>query len=113
MPTYRIEVAYTPERASDLALRPQNRLLAVQDVAERLGGKVIGGWIEFGDYNVMIILEMLNFVDIAAITMAFYAGGAVRAINVTPLLTIEEMFNANKRVSETGYKPPKLQKKKK
>jgi len=106
MPLYCIQVGYTPERVAELVRRPQDRLLTVKGVAEKLGGKVIGGWIQLSEYDVMIIIEMTDIIDAAAMSMAFYAGGAIKAIKTTPLLTIDEAMQATQRAAKTGYAPP-------
>jgi len=39
-------------------------------------------------------------------SMAFYGGGAIKAIKTTPLLTIDEAMQATQRAAKTGYSPP-------
>ena len=106
MPLYCIQVSYTQERVAELLRRPQDRLVTVKGVAEKLGGKVIGGWIQLSEYDVMIIVELTDVIDAAAMSMAFYAGGAIKAIKTTPLLTIDEALQATQRAAKTGYTPP-------
>ena len=43
--------------------RPQDRFVAVKAVAEKLGGRLIGGWIELTDYDVLLILGFLWRID--------------------------------------------------
>ena len=71
---------------------------------ERLGGKIESAWFAFGEYDVVLILQMPDNVNAAAMAMAFAAGGACKAIKTTPLLTIAEGVEAMKKASTTGYR---------
>ncbi len=45
-------------------------------------------------------------VEAAAFSLAAAAGGAVRTIKTTPLLTVAEGVEAMKKASKSGYKAP-------
>lgn len=104
MPHYLIEVAYTPEAWTMLTKNPQDRIEAIKPAVEKLGGKVQNGWFSFGEYDVVIVLDMPDNVTAAAIAMAFAAGGALKTVKTTPLLTSEEAMEAMKKGAESGYK---------
>ena len=69
------------------------------------GGRVIGGGFCFGDYDVVLLASFPNNASAAAAAMAFGAGGTVRAVKTTPLLSSEEAVEAMTKGSQTGYKP--------
>ena len=46
-------------------------------------------------------------VEAAAFSLAATAGGAVKSIKTTPLLTMEEGMEAMKKAASSGYQPPK------
>jgi hypothetical protein len=50
---------------------------------------------------------MPDNVSAAAFSLAASAGGGVRAIKTTPLLSTEEGVEAMKKAATAGYKPPK------
>jgi uncharacterized protein with GYD domain len=104
MPSYLQQVSYTQEAWSALVSNPQNRIEAVRPAIEKLGGKIVSAYFSFGEYDVVTITEFQNIVDAAAIAMAFAAGGSVRAVKTTPLLTTSEALEALKKASATGYK---------
>jgi len=54
-----------------------------------------------------LIVDMPSNVNAMALSMAFSAGGAVKKVHTTPLLTAEESVEAMKKASTAGYKPPK------
>ncbi len=104
--TYLLQVAYTPEAWASLVAQPQNRLDAVRPAVEKLGGKILQGWFAFGDYDLIAILEMPTNVEAAAFSLAASAGGAIRSIKTTPLLSTTEGIEALKKAGTSGYKAP-------
>ena len=53
-------------------------------------------------------MEAPDNVTAAALSLAFSSGGAVKAIKVTPLMTIDEGIDATRRGAEVAavYRPP-------
>src|ERR687884_16047 len=102
MPYYLQQVAYSIEGWNALVKKPQNRIEAVRPVIERLGGKVENAWLTFGDYDVVLIVQMPTNVDVTAVAMAFAAGGACKSVKTTPLLTIDEGVEAMKKAAGCG-----------
>jgi uncharacterized protein with GYD domain len=107
MASYLIQVAYTPECWSALLKNPQDRFEAIRGPIEKLGGRLDRdrGWFSFGDYDVVAVLEMPNNVSAAALSLAFSAGGACRAVKTTPLLSVAEGLEAARQAASCGYKP--------
>ena len=106
MPTYMLQAAYTSDAWAAQVKNPQNRIEAIRPLIEGLGGKIVGAWNSFGDYDIVIILEMPDNTAIAAASIAASAGGDIKAINTTPLMTIEEGLEAMKKAGVAGYRPP-------
>ncbi|HLB03895.1 MAG TPA: GYD domain-containing protein [Gaiellaceae bacterium] len=106
MAHYLAQVAYTPEAWASMVKNPQDRLAAVTPVIERLGGKLVSGWLAFGDYDIVAICDMPDNVSAAAFSMAASAGGSVKAFKTTPLLSIGEAVDAMRKAGGAGYAPP-------
>jgi uncharacterized protein with GYD domain len=104
MPRYLQQVAYTPEGWAALIKNPQNRIEVVRPVIERLGGKIETAWFAFGEYDIVVILDMPDNVSAAAIAMAFAAGGTCKAVKTTPLLSTSEAVEAMKKAATSGYR---------
>jgi len=100
-----IQAAYTPEGWAALVKTPQNRVEAIRPSIEKLGGKIEGAWFTFGDYDIVVVVQMPDNVSAAGIAMAFAAGGACKSVKTTPLLTVEEGVKAMKKAGKTGYRP--------
>ena len=106
MPSYLLEIAYSPEAWSSLVRNPQDRLEAVRPVIEGLGGSIKAAYFAFGDYDVVLIADYPDNVSAAAFSMAVAGGGAVKAFRTRPLLTIEEGLQAMRKAGGAGYAPP-------
>ena len=107
MAYYLLQVAYTPEAWANIVSNPHNRIDTVRPVVEKMGGKIENGWLAFGDYDLVAIVQMPRNVEAAAFSLAAAAGGAVKSIKTTPLLTMEEGMEAMKKAAASGYLPPK------
>ena len=105
MPHYLIQVAYSIEGWKALVKTPQNRVEAVRPAIEKLGGKIESAWYTFGDYDVVLIVQMPSNVDAGAIAIAFAAGGACKSVKTTPLLTIDEAIEAMNKAAGSEYHP--------
>src|SRR5271166_5034144 len=105
MPYYLQQVSHSIEGWNALIKKPQDRIEAVvRPVVEKLGGKVENAWFTFGDYDVVLIVQMPTNVDVTAIAIAFAAGGACKSVRTTPLLTIDEAVEAMKKAAGCGYR---------
>ena len=105
MPQYLVQVSYTAETVATLVANPQDRIAVVAKAVKKLGGKVIDGWLSFGEYDAVVITQLPDNVAAAAFSMAIGAGGACKSIRTTPLLSVAEGMSAMKAASTTGYKP--------
>ena len=105
MATYMFQVAYSSAALSALIKHPQDRAEAVRKPIEKLGGKVIGFWLSFGEFDTVGIVEMPDHVSAAAFALAVAAGGSVKAQRTTPLLSAEDGQAALKKAAASGYKP--------
>jgi uncharacterized protein with GYD domain len=105
MASYLVQVSYTSEALSALIAKPQDRTGHVGKVIEKLGGKSVGSWLAFGDYDLVMIIEMPNNVNAAALALAAAAGGSCKTVKTTPLLTIGQGLSALRKAGTSGYKP--------
>jgi uncharacterized protein with GYD domain len=103
---YALQTAYAPIGWAALLKDPQNRMEAVKPVVQRLGGRVVDGWLTFGDYDVLVICQLPDNVSATALSMAISAGGAVKSVKTTPLVTFDEGLEALKKAKDAGYAPP-------
>ncbi|MBI3681557.1 MAG: GYD domain-containing protein [Acidobacteria bacterium] len=106
MATFLLQAAYTSEAWSAMVKNPQDRRSAIDKTLNNLGGKMLHTFLSFGDYDIVSIVDLPNNVSAAAFSLAASAGGAVKSIKTTPLLTYEEGMEAMRKAAQSGYQPP-------
>lgn len=99
MPFYLTQFSYTPETWAKLIKNPEDRRVAAQQYIELVGGKLHGFWYVFGDHDAYNLWEAPDNVSMAATAIAISAGGALRSLHTTPLLTVEETIAALRKAS--------------
>ena len=103
MPLYMYQGAYTPESWAAQIKNPQNRVETVgKKVCEAAGGKLVGAWLCFGDYDFVIIADVPNNESMAAVALAAGAGGAIKASKTTVLMTATDGVGALKKAQEVA-----------
>jgi uncharacterized protein with GYD domain len=107
MAFYLIQASYGTPATAAMIKNPQDRAAAVRPMIERMGGKLHGLWLAFGEYDVVAISEVPDNVSAAALSMAIGASGAMSAYRTTPLLTPAEATEAMKKAGSAGYQAPK------
>jgi len=108
MPLFMYQAAYTPESWAAQVKNPQDRIeRAARPACEAVGGKLVGGWLCFGEYDIVVICDVPNIESMAGIAMAVAAGGATKASKTTPLLTGAQGIEALKKADTVAktYKP--------
>src|SRR5260221_6895410 len=98
MPLYMYQAAYTPESWAAQLKNPQNRVETVgRQVCEAVGGKLVGGWLCFGEYDLVLVADVPNNESMSAIALAIGAAGAIKASKTTALMTGTEGVGALKK----------------
>jgi len=100
------QVSFTAEAWSKMVKEPQNREAAIRPVIEKLGGKLVGYWFAFGESDAVVIVQLPDSVSAAAASLAATAGGAVKSLKTTVLMSVEEGMQAMKKAQGAGFRPP-------
>ena len=106
MPLYLSKFSYTPETWARLIEKPEDRRKAAQSYIETVGGKLHGFWYAFGTYDGYNLWEAPDNVSMAAVALAIGGGGALRSIETTVLLTVEETMEALGKAAKVRYRAP-------
>ena len=106
MAHYMFQLAYTSEAWAAQIRDPRSFMERATPLIEALGGKVESAYYAFGDYDVILIAEMPDDVSMAAAALAVAAGGAVKTMKTTTLMTPEEGVEAMRKAGSLGYRPP-------
>jgi uncharacterized protein with GYD domain len=108
MALYMYQVAYTPESWAAQLKNPQNRADSVgRATCEAVGGKLVGSWYCFGEYDLVIVADVPDNVSMTAIALGIAAGGAVKAAKTTVLMSGADAVASMKKAEAITsiYKP--------
>ena len=89
-----------------LLAQPEDRSAAAREVAESLGGKLLGFWYAFGEFDGVFLMEAPDNASAAALAMAVGAGGALSEVETTVLLDMDEAQDAMRKAAAATYRPP-------
>ncbi len=106
MPLYLGRFSYTTDAMKALLNQPQDRSAAARDVAESLGGKLLGFWFAFGAFDGVFLMEAPDNASAAALAMAVGASGALSEVETTVLLDMDEAQDAMRKAAAATYRPP-------
>jgi uncharacterized protein with GYD domain len=86
--------------------KPEDRLVVVEEqLRQFLGVTFLAGGYTFGEHDLAVIMQAEDDATMAAVVLAFLAGGAVKSSRTTPLLTGAQWITALKTASRANYKP--------
>lgn len=105
MAFYMIQAAYNTDGWKGLLAHPQDRMDAIKPALEQLDGTVVAGWLAFGEYDIVAIVELPTNVSAAAFSMAVSAGGTIKAFQTTPLMSMDDAVSAMELAAESAYAP--------
>jgi uncharacterized protein with GYD domain len=106
MPLYLSRFSYTPETWARLIRSPEDRGDAARAYIEAVGGELRGFWYAFGENDGYTLWEAPDNVSMTAVALALSGGGALRSIETTVLLTVDETLDALRMVERIPYRPP-------
>jgi uncharacterized protein with GYD domain len=106
MPLYLGRFSYTADAMRALLNQPEDRSAAAREVAQTLGGKLLGFWYAFGEFDGVFLMEAPDNASAAALAMAVGAGGALSQVETTVLLDMDEAQDAMRKAAAATYRPP-------
>ena len=106
MAMYLTRFSYTPETWARMIEKPEDRRNAARTYIESVGGKLHGFWYAFGEGDGWNLWEAPDNVSMAAVALAIGSGGALRSMETTVLLSVEETMEALGKAKSVRYRPP-------
>jgi uncharacterized protein with GYD domain len=94
MPVYITQGRYTREAIKGMIVKPEDRADQVARLLSKVGGRLIGYYITFGDYDFLLIADAPNEQQMAAALFAAGSGGGVTDLKTTVALTSIEAKGA-------------------
>ena len=90
MPIYITQGRYTREAIKGMIVRPEDRADAVSRLLSKAGGRLIGYYLTFGEYDFMAIAEIPSDTQAAAVLLAAASSGGVSDLRTTVAMTAVE-----------------------
>ena len=106
MPQYLSCFRYSQESIKAMVSNPQDRSEAAREATESLGGKLLGYWFAFGEFDGVFVAEAPDNATAAAIAMAVGGAGALSKLETTVLIGMDEAQEAMRKASGATYRPP-------
>ena len=75
-------------------------------MVEMSGGKMESLYYCFGDYDVVVLIEMPDAASMAALPMVAGASGAITNLKTTFLIPITEGVEVTRKAAGITYRPP-------
>ena len=86
MPIYITQGRYTRDAIKGMIIKPEDRADAVSRLLSKAGGKLIGYYLTFGEYDFLSIAEAPSDLQMASVLLAASSGGGVTDMRTTCLL---------------------------
>ena len=106
MALYLSRFSYSTDAMQGLLKEPQDRSVAAREMAESLGGKLVGFWYAFGEFDGVYLMEAPDNASAAAVAMVVGASGAISDVETTVLLDMDEAQDAMRKAAAATYRPP-------
>lgn len=87
MPIFITQGRYTRDSIKKMSAKPEDRTAALARFFEKAGGKLLGWYLTFGDYDFMVISENDHVEDAAAALLAVAGKDVVAHLHTTVALT--------------------------
>ena len=108
MPTYITQGRYTREAIKGMLVKPEDRAAEVSRALGKVGGKLIGYYVTFGEYDFLTVIEAPSETQMAAVLLSAAASGGVSDLRTTLAMTSIEAKGAFAAASDLapGYRAP-------
>ena len=108
MPIYITQGRYTRDAIKGMIIKPEDRADSLARLLSKVGGKLLGYYLTFGEYDFLSIAEVPNDTQMAAVLLAAGSSGGVTDLKTTVAMTSVEAKGAFAAASDLapGYKSP-------
>jgi uncharacterized protein with GYD domain len=106
MALYLVQAAYTAEAIATMAKHPQDRSVPVRELTQKLGGRLLGFYFCYGEYDVVGLAELPDDSAATAFALAAMSPGHLKAYKTTKLFTVEETMEAMRKAGSLTFQGP-------
>ncbi len=108
MPIFITQGRYTRDAIKGMIVKPEDRADQVSRMLSKAGGRLIGYYVTFGEYDFLAICEAPSETQMAAVLLAAGSSGGVTDLRTTLAMTSVEAKGAFAAASDLapGYRAP-------
>jgi uncharacterized protein with GYD domain len=100
MPIYITQGRYTRDAVKGMVARPEDRADSVARLLSKAGGRLIGHYLTFGEYDFLTIAEAPSETQMAAALLAAVSAGGITDMRTTVALTSLEAKGVHAAASD-------------
>jgi uncharacterized protein with GYD domain len=97
------QFSYTPETWTALENVPEDRRIAVRDLLDRIGGRLLEIYYTFDEYDGIVFFEAPDDIAAKAAIVDIFAPGHLKTIRPTQLFTVEETMQAMHKADKLSF----------
>ncbi len=102
MAYFLIQAAYTPESWANQIGNPRSAEDRIRPAIQALGGRLDSLYYAFGESDVVAFAEFPSNEAAGAFSVMVSAGGAVKSVKTTPLMTVNEGMEMMKKAGQVA-----------
>lgn len=106
MPKYMIQASYTAAAAATFANKPQDRVVGVKALVEKLGGRLESLDYCLGEFDIVVVVTMPDDIAAAAVALMVNGAGHISAYRTTRLMSPEDFMAAQQKAHGVSYSAP-------
>ena len=108
MPTFITQGRYTRDAIKGMVVRPEDRAEAIARLLAKVGGRLVGYYVTFGEYDFLLITEAPGGTQIASALLAMSGSGGVTDLTTMLAMTSLEAKGAFAAAGDLtpGYRSP-------
>ena len=104
MPLYMTQFAYTKEAWATLAHDPEDRSVAMRELLETGGGRLLSWYLSFGEYDGLLIYEAPDDATAGALVLVAARQGHLSVTKSTPLFDSEQSLEMMRRAGGMAFR---------
>lgn len=103
MPIFITQGRYSQQAVKGMVVSPEDRANAVGRLLAKVGGKLIGYYLTFGEYDFLVLAEAPADTQMAAVLLAAASSGGVTDLKTTLAMTSVEAKGAFAAASDLTH----------
>jgi uncharacterized protein with GYD domain len=106
MAIYLTQFTYTAEAWAALTKNPEDRSIAIGQLAQKLGGRLLSLHYCFGEFDGVALFDVPDDMAAETVRLATLSAGHLKEIKITKLFTVQETMEAMRKARSVTFSGP-------